>query len=530
MKWEKIILLVVLVLLGAGFTVAGAINWTRGQGDNAIQPDLIRGIARTGKPRSQVFASVNDTVLNMKLVTKTAKEIENMSLPAKNYDEDNMFIYHVIPIYYLMAPLTWIMPISVLMGLVVPISFLGLLVLLYIFLRKRGVGVVMALIFCLLISAHPAWNQSVFGQIYSDRFFLLVGMFLILTVSNNKKMKLWQLFLAVFLVLLMIEKMLVVSGIFLIMYSFLYRAKLEMKQKRIMFGLGLFLLLWATIIIKLYLRNPFYSEFLPISTIESIKNLLMNSLVFNEQLKLFLIFNLVPLIILGVWEWRAALIALVMLLPNIFGSVGGAEKNGWSTHYHSSYFPFLVWALSCCFINFYNRLGIKRRFLVVILTLGLTIFVWGLSPYSLEGLKFSKVNVWSNAWTKVYGVVVDFITKGGLYVNSEKMANSLRAAVPEGSLVSMSEYMMPTLIDNRKLYLYPSGLDDADYVVIWISDLKTKPPTYRGAPSFMSSAEIGKIDTMLSIRMEKSGYDVYHPVMVGDVAVIKRLVKHKAFK
>lgn len=524
MKWEKIILFVVLVFLGAGFTLAEAISWARGQGDNAIQADLIRTIAFTGRPRSQVLASVNDMVLNMKLVTKTAKEMENMPLPAKNYGEDNVFIYHVIPVYYLAAPLVWILPMNLVMGLIMAISFLGFLALLYLFLRERGVGTIMALVFCLLISAHPAWNQSVFGQVYSDRLFLIVGMFLITTVAD-KKVKLWRLFLAVFLVLAMIERMLVVSGIFLIMYSFLYRANLGTKQKKIIFGLGLVVLLWAGVIIKFYLRNPFYTNYFSFNSIESLKNFVMSMLVLNEQLKLFLVFNLAPLIILGVWEWRAAAIALVMLLPNIFGGVGGAEKTGWSTHYHSTYFPFWAWAVSGGFINFYRWIGAKRRFLIIMLVVGLTIFTWGVSPYSLGGLKFSRVNVWSNAWMRVYGVVVDFVTGGGIYETTKKMADDLRAAVPEGSSVSMSEYMMVTLIDNRKLYLYPSALDDADYVVVWASDLKAKPPKYRGATSFLGETERERIDGALSIRMERLGYDVYHPVMVGDVAVIKRLRK-----
>jgi len=522
MKWEKKILLVVLILLGVGFTLVGAINWTRGQGDNAIQADWLKTMALTGKPRSQILASVNDMVLNMKLVTKTAEEMQSLPLPAKNYDNANMFVYHVVPIYYLISPLVRILPMELIMGLIMAFSFLGILVLLYIFLRKRGVGIAIAMAFCLLISSHPAWNQSVFGQVYSDRLFLMVGMFFVVVVSD-KKSKLWQLFLVVFLVFTMIERMLVVGGIFLIMYSILYRANLGVKQRWSRFVLGLFLLLWAGVIIKLYLRNPFYSSFFSFNSLESLGSFLMSTLVLNEKMKLFLIFNLMPLIILGVWEWRAAIIAVVMLLPNIFGNVGGAEKTGWSTHYHSTYFPFLVWALSACFINFYKRIEAKKRILIIVPLIGLTMLTWGVSPYSLEGLKLSLTNVRSNAWVRSYNMMIDFVTRGGIYETSKKMADDLRRVVPEGSSVSVSEYMMVTLVNNRKLYLYPSGLDEVDYVVIWTSDLKVKPPKYRGMVSFLGEEEKGKIDDVLSARMEKLGYDVYNPTMIGDVAVIKKI-------
>ena len=53
--------------------------------------------------------------------------------------------------------------------------------------------------------------------------------------------------------------------------------------------------------------------------------------------------------------------------------------------------------------------------------------------------------------------------------------------------------------------------------------MKVKPPKYRGMVSFLGEEEKGKIDDVLSARMEKLGYDVYNPTMIGDVAVIKKI-------
>jgi hypothetical protein len=34
----------------------------------------------------------------------------------------------------------------------------------------------------------------------------------------------------------------------------------------------------------------------------------------------------------------------MMMVPNIIGNIGGAEKYGFLTHYHTLYFPFLIFA------------------------------------------------------------------------------------------------------------------------------------------------------------------------------------------
>jgi hypothetical protein len=45
---------------------------------------------------------------------------------------------------------------------------------------------------------------------------------------------------------------------------------------------------------------------------------------------------------LSIFNIRFFLIALSSLLPNLFISIGGAEKTGLTTHYHSFYIPFLI--------------------------------------------------------------------------------------------------------------------------------------------------------------------------------------------
>lgn len=55
-----------------------------------------------------------------------------------------------------------------------------------------------------------------------------------------------------------------------------------------------------------------------------------------------------------------AILALGALVPNLLGSIGGAEKLGWTTHYHSPYFPFLVLAVLLGYARMPGPAGVRK--------------------------------------------------------------------------------------------------------------------------------------------------------------------------
>jgi hypothetical protein len=80
---------------------------------------------------------------------------------------------------------------------------------------------------------------------------------------------------------------------------------------------------------------------------------------------------------------RLALIAFGAMLPNILDNIAGAEKTGWSTHYHSVYFPFLVAAALIGFANLWKRVKTKTAqwgLLAAPLAMGAMLLFW--DPYS----------------------------------------------------------------------------------------------------------------------------------------------------
>ena len=72
--------------------------------------------------------------------------------------------------------------------------------------------------------------------------------------------------------------------------------------------------------------------------------------------------------------WRYLLLALGALLPNVLVTTGGAELNGWTTHYHAMYMPFLVFAASVGFARMMLWLpGAAARALVALASAGASV-------------------------------------------------------------------------------------------------------------------------------------------------------------
>jgi hypothetical protein len=84
--------------------------------------------------------------------------------------------------------------------------------------------------------------------------------------------------------------------------------------------------------------------------------------------------------------------------------------------------------------------------------------------------------------------------------------------------------MMPTLYKSRTIYYYPIGIDVADYAVLRIHKEPSGRVIYRGAVSYLGQDNLWKLDMCLNARMRKAGYDLEHPMIVADIAILRRLV------
>ena len=513
-RTEKRVVLSLFMVLLLSFSYVLSINFMKGYGDNAIAADLVTNISRTGRPDSLLAANVLD-LLKSKILVMTPEAFQKKELKATTLSDKNIFKFHFTPIYYLVAPLAWILPVELALSFVVSFSFLGLLFVFYLLLRKKNVPPFLSVLFIAVFSLHPAWHISILGQVYPDRFFLLFSSLLLFFISLDEDKPL-PVVLTAILCGLIVEKTAMIAAIFLICYTILNWKSLSSRMRLISMLSGGFLFIYALALMKIFLNNMYYSSFLSLSSIINFIPTLLNNPTTLQNTSLFAYINIIPLVLLCALEWRVALIALVMMGPNIFGNIGGAEKTGWLTHYHSTYFPFLVWA---CVLGYARIYKLKNRWktyaMIVILAFTAFIFI-GKNPISKD--QNSYIGIWKTAATTLLASIKGEVSISSAYALSKEM----QRIIPQGSIVTTPEHFMVNIYRNRKIFYYPLGLEDADYAVVYYAPVAGKERLYTGAPTYMGEETKNAMDRYLTKKMALIGYDVDNPQIVGGyIAVIK---------
>lgn len=512
---EKIVVLFLFMFLLFSFSYVLSINYMKGYGDNALAADLVTNISKTGRPDSLLAANVLDILFRSKILSMTPEAFQKEELKAITLSDKNFFKFHFTPVYYLVAPLVWILPVEIALSFVISFSFLGLLFLLYLFLRKKKIPPFFSLIFIVVFSLHPAWHISAIGQVYADRFFLFFGSLLIYFISSDED-KPWSVFFAAILCGLVGEKTALIAAIFLVCYTVLNWRILSSRMRLISILSGCLLFIYAFVLMKIFLNNTYYSSFLSFSSIINFIPTLLKNPVMLENTSLFAYMSIIPLALFCMREWKAALIALIMMGPNIFGNIGGAEKTGWLTHYHSIYLPFLIWACALGYASIYKMQNRWKTYaMVAILAAAVFVFI-GKNPISK--IQDSYIGIWKTGARTLWASKKGEVSISSAYALSKEMEK----IIPEGSIVTIPEYLMVNIYKNRNIFYYPLGLEDADYAVVYYASTTDKEHIYTGAPSYMGAETQKAIDRYLTKKMAQIGYDVDNPqILRGYIAVIK---------
>ena len=130
------------------------------RGDSAVFFQMTENIANHGVPDSQVFGSVTAFVFGGHLTRTPAADYASQSLNPAPVLTDRPLGGHAYYIMFLLAPLARLIPVGTLLLSLFAAAFVGVIAAAYFFLRDRGIPVVGAALFCLLIVSHPAWSHS----------------------------------------------------------------------------------------------------------------------------------------------------------------------------------------------------------------------------------------------------------------------------------------------------------------------------------------------------------------------------------
>lgn len=514
---ETTVALIILFALFVPGSFLQSMLWYERQSDTAFLSQVTENIGRRGIPVSQVAAGTL-AFTERDLQTKTAEEICASPLPPPKPPEFNQFSRHTYFILYALAPLTWFTSSHVLWPSLMVFSFLAMLFLVYSFLRRGGIGPLGAVAFTVLVSCHPAWSESLFGQTYVEKLFAILGPFLLFSIAKHPSRPRWIL-VAILLCLSLAERTGVLCGTFLVGYVVLYRSRLSPHERRLYtaVGVGCFIVSW--VLIKLVVNHTTYSSFLPTGPADVLRQ--FSRPIFLQNAIVFLVLNLL-LLFFAAFEWRALVLALVMMGPNILGDIGGAEKVGWSTHYHSLYFPFLVWAATLGFIRFHKAAAarILPAAIAAVVTV-LAVVLAGLQPYALKDMRFSWAHVREQAFLRTLRTLPAYWGRNR-DLRLEALER-LRRAIPEGSSVTMPESLMPALYKNRNIYLFPVGLDVVNYAVLPCRR-EGDAIRYSGTVSYTGAENIAKLDKCLVDRMKTTGFDFNAPIFIDKygIAVLRR--------
>lgn len=474
------------------------------QMDHAFVLQLMDNLAYNLCSWSQVHATENYMFRN-KLYTKDSDEMCASDLRNIDYPQYSYFRLHSNLALFLLAPFNRFFSSHEVAAVAKALSLVGMLVVIYVLLRGQQVGAGCAVLFVLMLSFHPAWGYPFSGQFYAENLsYLLMALFVSLLLAGRQWI--WIL-LSALLIAAVSERAAFFTGCLLFGHCVLHRGQVKDVRKRV--ALGAALILFFFLYVKFFAQSAAYESYQS----GFFKNLMLfGNADFRVKIYVFLAMSLlIGWAALG--DWRALLLALGVMLPNLVSTMGGAEKTGWLTHYHSLYFPVVACASGQGFVRLWSRMGsnrLGRTFFggaACVAGLALATFTpYGSSPiFSFERIQNAGI---VRMWTDAHQYYKFSESYAGVY-------DSIAASVPPGSIVTMGEQFMPLLYPNRTIHRFPLGLADADYAVISVDlDNEGKITGQNSATSYLGYAEQKRLNNCLYDRMENFGYDFSNALVI----------------
>lgn len=522
--WEASLVALLFMALAMPLAYVHSVRWISGGGDTAFLTELAHNIAFRGVPYTQLNTSINAAELTWGAM---AEDVCQSPLAKPNPPEMNQFKRHTYLILYALAPLLWIMDPSTALPSAMVGSFMILLLAMYLLLRERGVAIWGALLFVGALTLFPVWSFGVQGQIYADRLFIGFAAICLYLLSREEPPVGWIILTAA-LAASVIERGAVILGGALIAYAVIYAPSQPRKKTKLVLVLGGGIFLIAFMILKFYLESPYYQGFVS-GLFLGFPHLLQNP-DFVAKLKIFLVFNLGLFGCMAIFAPRPFFLALLALLPNIMGTMGGAEKTGWLSHYHSIYLPFIVWAAAMGFANLWQmaqRWTLRVPLAGAVLSIGCIAMITNPGD-NLSDPFFSTKYAKKNVWPVTADMLGDYLDpkkdpQATQIGHTLRRYHELREAIPAGASVTTLENAMPSLILDHEVHYYPIAIESADYALIVATPLEGGGFNYGGEISYRDAEQKRILNECLNRRLKAAGYNVDTPnKMLGGYYLLTR--------
>jgi hypothetical protein len=490
--------------------------------DSVFLFESISGIWETGKPISASVATWPPFVKALGLLPEDA-----CAMPLGFYPAYNVFDNHAYTVLYPLALVAKIIGIEAVFSVANSFAYLTLLLAPYIFLRYQGLARFPAVIFSFLVLCYPGWSWAAIGDYYLDRLYMPFMLLLLYALHRQLKKpadKNYFLLIPIFLAIAaasFTERAAIMVIAVLAFFCVMFPAFRSNKK---------ILIVAVSVIVFLVAYLFCYYRFF-YHGVEGANGIVGNALlsypqmverVNNPKLWTFLLTNF---LFLG-WcvffaGWRYALLLLGALVPNILVSIGGAELTGWTTHYHSMYIPFLIFTASIGFLklNEYIKANALQRTFPVMVGLSALVVVYCFDP---------STGAWSKGVRGSLGLtssVFRFYLKpnasGDLAM--AHWLKTLAVDIPVGAKVSSVEGAMPALYQQRRLALYPFGMDEAEYIVVSGTVVNGVPTGIVGAAN---DRDTPLLNECLVKRAVNQGFVLFKDLPSVGVVIFKKEVTY----
>lgn len=434
-------------------------------GDTAFLIEVVSNLAKGLPPTSEILAQ-NWAVIKLGTAPLTVYCQHDLVAGMFTSDPYNwLSSLHAYIILYLIAPFAAKIGALKALSAFMALTFAIIPCVAYFFLRKSGVSVAVSILAAAICMIHPAWQISSGGQFYTDRFFIPFALLYVLHVHQYFKVDTnlvsesnrYLLLAFLFGVLggLTSERNMVTIVIFSVGYSLF--AQTSIKKRAVIIGFAM--------LCSVYTFSYLY--FWGGSTDNGgVQAGLLHWQSFVYAAKIagvgeYLLLNLVLLVLPALFAPRVFVAVLPIVAINCLVTMGGAEKNGWLTHYHSHYYGFLMGAFLIAIANtqdtYGERIDVAIHRLILPITAGIALTLLILVPHFYKGQSVSI-----SLWDYFGRAEAASFTRG-----QKSQFDEIAKNVPIGATVTTSEWGMAAwYLRGNKVNYFPLGVGHSDFIMV----------------------------------------------------------------
>jgi hypothetical protein len=434
------------------------------QGDTAFLIEAITKLADNANATSSMLAQ-NSAEIKLGRIELEIYCQQGLAAEQFTTDPYGVFSLHAYTFLYLIAPIAKVLGALNTISAFTAMAFTFIPCIAYLYLRKSGLSSAISILVAAISIIHPAWLISSDGQFYVDRLFIpfsLLYTILLhqyLTFDKNSDIRSSFLLLPIFLIGLLgggtSERNMLVIGIFSLVYAL--TARTVKQRKFFIVGFSGVCIIYVIIYLHFWEGTPDIAR----AQQRLFRLTALIKAITKTGIGEYLLFNLSLLILPALIVPRLCMSVIPIVALNSFITVGGAEKNGWLTHYHSHYYGFIIAAFLVSIVTandkFKNGLSFNFHKLIFPGILIVVILFTGSIQHLYKGM-----GIYLSLW--------DYYarpkTKSSLRYQ-KYMFDTLSNNVPVGETVTATEWGMAAwYLRGNAVNIFPIGVGINNYIMV----------------------------------------------------------------